>query len=150
MVPARSWKISCLWVEIRMRSDARLADGLRLGAHVDGRGADGDLDLEFTADLDDGAAARVEALGLGVREHVGADAELAVVPAVGLEAGGAAEEDERHLPVLGVEGVLAAVVQFKDAELQVFQAAFADLAQRGIALPGRIGLFVIHRISFLS
>ena len=37
MEPARSWKISCLWVEIRMRSDARLADGLRPDERRDGQ-----------------------------------------------------------------------------------------------------------------
>ena len=121
-----------------------LTDRLRLGVHVDGRRADGDLAVVHAGDLHLRAAPGVEAFRLRAGKHVRAHAETAVVLAVRREARGAPEHDERRLAVLRVIGERLAGAQLDDAELEVLERALADFAQRRIAVGGGIRLFEVH------
>ena len=128
----------------------RLMNGLRLAVHVNGGGADGDLDVPRAVDLHGAVAGRIEALGLGILKHIAAGTHHAVILAVGGEVGLAAQNDEGHFPVFGFIGVALAVGKLQNAEFQILQAALADFAQGGVAVFWGISLFVIHDCCFLS
>ena len=128
----------------------RLMDGLRFAVHVDGGGADGDLDIPRAVDFYGAVAGCIEALGLWVFEHVAACAHHAVILAVGGEVGLAAQNDKGHFPVFRLIGVALTVGKLQNAKFQILQAALADFAQRGVAVFRGIRLFVIHACCFLS
>ena len=91
----------------------------------------------------------IEALGLAVFKYVGAVSHVLIALTVEGNVAVALQHDEGNFPVFGVKRQLLPGVQLDDAELQLFQAALADLADGRVALGRNIGFLVIHKFSSL-
>ena len=119
------------------------------GLFLHGRAADGDLDMVDGFDFQMLLTGHIEALGLPVFKHIGAVADVLMALAVEGNVTVALQHDEGDFPVFGVERQLLPGVQLDDAELQLFQAALADLADGRVALGRNVGFLVIHKFSSL-